>query len=243
MAVVIITGTSTGIGFATAVALGRAGHEVFATMRHPERSPALQTLATQEHLPITVLPLDVTQDDSVAQAVQQMLAARGRLDVLINNAGIAPLGAVEELPLAAFRQTMDTNYFGALRCIQAVLPHMRAQHSGCIINVSSIAGRIASAGQSAYCASKFALEALSEALAAEVKAHNIRVVLVEPGIIDTPIFEKVGILAADSPYPQARRLNALFAAALQSPVAPFVTFHALRRRAGFHAGSPTIILL
>lgn len=222
MAIVAITGTSTGIGLATAVALGRAGNDVFATMRHPDKSPELQSIAVRESLPITILPLDVNDDKSVAQAIKQILAARGQIDVLVNNAGVGPLGSVEKLALSAFQQTMETNFLGALRCIQAVLPSMRARQSGCIINVSSVAGRIASAGQSAYCASKFALEALSEALAGEVKAYNIRVAIVEPGIIDTPIFNKVGDLAAHHPYPHARRMDAIFAASLQHHVSPFV---------------------
>jgi NAD(P)-dependent dehydrogenase (short-subunit alcohol dehydrogenase family) len=125
MAIALITGTSTGIGFATALALGRAGHNVYATMRSPHRAPELQTMATQEALPITVLPLDVDDDSSVRGAVAQVLAERGRIDVLVNNAGIGTNGPIEELPLDVFRQTMETNFFGALRCIQAVLPHMR----------------------------------------------------------------------------------------------------------------------
>jgi len=222
MAIVVITGTSTGIGLATAVALGRAGHDVFATMRSPNRSPELQSIAERENLPITTLRLDVNQVDSVAQAIQQIIASRGQIDVLVNNAGIGPHGSIEELELLAFQQTMETNFFGALRCIQVVLPGMRTRQSGCIINVSSVSGRIASAGQSAYCSSKFALEALSEALAAEVKAYNIRVVIVEPGVIDTPIFGKAGDLSADSYYSHARRMNALFSASLQHPVSPFI---------------------
>jgi NAD(P)-dependent dehydrogenase (short-subunit alcohol dehydrogenase family) len=142
MAIALITGTSMGIGLATAVALGRAGHNVYATMRSPHRTPELRTIATQEALPITVLPLDVDDDGSVRGAVEQVLAEQGRVDVLVNNAGIGPNGPIEELPLDVFRQTMETNFFGALGCIQEVLPGMRAQRSGCIINVTSVAGRI-----------------------------------------------------------------------------------------------------
>jgi NAD(P)-dependent dehydrogenase (short-subunit alcohol dehydrogenase family) len=228
MAIVVITGTSTGIGLATAVVLGRAGNDVYATMRHPDRSPALQSIAVRENLPITILPLDVNDDESVAQAIKQVLAARGQIDVLVNNAGIASLGSVEKLALSVFQQTIETNFLGALRCIQAVLPVMRARQSGCIINVSSVAGRVAAPGMSAYCASKFALEALSEALAGEVKAYNIRVAIVEPGVIDTPIFNKVGDLSVHNPYPHARRTDALFAAALQHHVSPFVVGEQIR---------------
>jgi NAD(P)-dependent dehydrogenase (short-subunit alcohol dehydrogenase family) len=217
MKTILITGTSTGIGFATAVSLMRAGHDVFATMRDPAKSPELLALAGKEGLPITVIPLDVDSDESVAAGVERVLTTRGRVDVLVNNAGVGQLGSVEAMPLAKFRQVMETNYFGAIRCIQAVLPGMRARKGGRIVNITSVAGRLAFAGQSAYAASKFALEALSESLAAEVKPFNIRVNLVEPGVIETPIFGKEEVLPGD-PYPGARRMNAVFAASLEHPV-------------------------
>src|SRR2546425_10995966 len=130
MATVLITGASTGLGRATAVTLARGGHDVYATMRNPERSPELQTIARKESLPITILGLAVDGDDQVVQAVRQVLAERGHVDVVVNNAGILAFGAVEDLPLDVFRQAMETNYFGALRCIQAVLPSMRERRSG-----------------------------------------------------------------------------------------------------------------
>lgn len=228
MAIVLITGTSTGIGFATAVACARARHEVYATMRDPARAPQLQTLAQQEGLPVRVLPLDVDNDASVRGAIEHLLAERGRIDVLVNNAGIAPLGAIEEHPLAEFRRAMETNYFGALRCIQAVLPTMRTQRRGCIINVTSVAGQIALAASAAYTASKFALEALSEVLAQEVKAFNIRVAIVEPGVIQTPILDKMRDGPAETQYPHEPRLQALFAASLKQPVSPAVVGEQIR---------------
>jgi NAD(P)-dependent dehydrogenase (short-subunit alcohol dehydrogenase family) len=228
MAIVLITGTSTGIGFATAVACARARHEVYATMRDPARAPQLQTLARQEGLPVSVLPLDVDNDASVSGAIEHLLAERGRIDVLVNNAGIAPMGAIEEHPLAEFRRAMETNYFGALRCIQAVLPTMRTQRRGCIINVTSVAGQIALAASAAYTASKFALEALSEVLAQEVKAFNIRVAIVEPGVIQTPILDKMRDVPADTQYPHEQRLQALFAASLKQPVSPAVVGEQIR---------------
>lgn len=229
MAIALITGTSTGIGLATAVALARAGHDVWATMRNPDGAPDLRTLAMKEGLPITIHPLDVDHDGSVRTTVKQVLTERGRIDVLVNNAGIGTDGPIEEPPLDAFRQTMETNFFGALRCMQAVLPSMREQRSGCIINVTSIAGRIAAAPQGPYTASKFALEATSEVLAQEVKAFNIRVALVEPGIIQTPIFDKLRTIPADTRYPQERRLHALFAASLAHPVSPAVVGEQIRK--------------
>ena len=228
MAIVVITGTSTGIGLATAITLARAGHDVFATMRNPKNSPELQSIAAKENLPITILPLDVDEDASVAQAFDRIISARGKIDILINNAGTCPLESVESLPIAGFQQTMNTNFFGALRCIQSVLPGMRERKNGCIINISSVGGRIAIPGMSAYCASKFALEAMSEVLAAEVKAHNIRVVIVQPGTIDTPIFDKFGGHSPDGPYPQSRRQRALFAALLKNAGSPFFVGELIR---------------
>ncbi|HMC77383.1 MAG TPA: SDR family oxidoreductase [Vicinamibacterales bacterium] len=217
MKTILVTGTSTGLGFAAAVSLVRAGHDVFATMRTPGKSPELLAQAKRDGLPITIIPLDVDSDESVAAGVKHVLDARGRIDVLVNNAGIAQVGSVEAMPLSTFRRIMETNYFGTVRCIQAVLPAMRAQKSGRIINISSVAGRLAFPGQSAYAASKFAVEALSEALAAEVRPLNIRVNVIEPGVIETPIFGKEEVLAAD-PYPGGRRMNAIFATALEHPV-------------------------
>ncbi len=229
MAVTIITGTSTGIGFATAIVMGRAGHTVYATMRTPEKASELKRIVSQEKLPVHILALDVDNSDSVAHAIDRMLKEQGRIDVLVNNAGIGLLGHVEELPFAEFKKTMETNYFGALRCIQAVLPGMRKQRRGCIINVTSVAGRIATASQSPYAASKWALEGLSESLAQEVKMHGIRVAIVEPGIIQTPIFEKFTPTPTDSPYPHERRLKSLFDSSLQNPVSPYVVGEQIRQ--------------
>jgi len=192
MAVIFITGSSTGIGLATAVAFGRAGHDVFATMRNPDRAPELASIAAKERLPIEVLPMDVDNDASVGKAVAGVLAESGRIDVLVNNAGIAVTGPVEELPLAEFRRVMETNYFGSLRCVQAVVRGMRERRSGHIINVSSIQGRISIPSYAAYAASKCALEAASEALAQETKSFGIKVSIVEPGMIATCLGQTAG---------------------------------------------------
>jgi NAD(P)-dependent dehydrogenase (short-subunit alcohol dehydrogenase family) len=171
MAMAVVTGTSTGIGQATAVTLARAGHTVYATMRNPKTgSQELRAGAEREHLPLRIAPLDVDSDESVRNAFASILAEAGRIDVLVNNAGIGGGGGTtEENPMAVFRAAMETNYFGALRCIQAVLPGMRERRSGCIVNVTSVAGRFSMAPQAAYSSSKFALEATSESLAQEVR--------------------------------------------------------------------------
>ena len=191
MSVILVTGASTGIGLATAVTLARAGHDVVAT--HAESGAvrrSLAEIAAKEKLRVTIHAMDVDDDASVKNAISEILKQCGQIDVLVNNAGVGMMGPIEEAPLAEFRQVMETNFFGALRCIQAVVPGMRERKSGCIVNVTSVAGRIAIAPQGAYASSKWALEALSEILAQEMKGFNIRVAIVEPGVIATPIFGK-----------------------------------------------------
>jgi NAD(P)-dependent dehydrogenase (short-subunit alcohol dehydrogenase family) len=212
MKVVLITGCSSGIGLATAAHLAHRGFRVFASARQPERSPGLEQLRS-EGLPLAgVLTLDVTDPDSVRAAVERSLEQEGRLDALVNNAGIGGSGPVEELDLDDARLVMETNYLGAVRMIQAVLPEMRRRGSGAIVNVSSMAGRVALAAFGPYAASKAALESLSECLAQEVAGFGIRVAVVEPGVIATPIFAKGSrVMEEGSAYPAARRrLRALF---------------------------------
>jgi len=220
MTSVLITGTSKGIGFEAALAFGRAGHTVHATMRKPGQSPELAETAAREKLPITVSAMDVDSDESVSRGIESILKDHGPIDVLVNNAGVERVGSVEELPLDEFRAVMETNYFGAIRCIQALAPHMRQRRSGCIINVTSVAGRIASAPMAPYTASKWALEALSEALAGEMKTFGVRVAIVEPGIIDTAMARRIGVSPSPSPYRQRERFAALFTAALKNPAPP-----------------------
>ena len=222
MVAVLITGASTGIGLATAVAFGRAGYDVYATMRNPDRAPELASITAKESLPVKVLPMDVDNDSSVGKTIAGILAAGGRIDVLVNNAGIQISGPIEEVPLAEFRRVMETNYFGVLRCTQAVLPGMRERRSGHIVNISSVGGRMVGPSQGPYCASKWALEAISETLAAEVKPFGIRVAIVEPGATDTPIFNKRWHIPANTRYRLERRMNALFDANLKQSVSPFV---------------------
>jgi NAD(P)-dependent dehydrogenase (short-subunit alcohol dehydrogenase family) len=228
MSTILITGCSTGIGFATADVLARSGHTVYATMRNPERSPELSQLAEQNNLPIIVLPMDVDSDESVKTTISRVIAMAGKIDVLVNNAGIYRMGPVEELPLSAFQEIMETNYFGTVRCIQAVLPSMRENHAGCIINISSVAGIIYSGFQGTYTASKAAVEAFSESLAAEVQPHGIRVVLVEPGVIDTPILDKMEITLTSKMYPLMNRLQAFFQASKVNHVSPSLIGEAIR---------------
>jgi NAD(P)-dependent dehydrogenase (short-subunit alcohol dehydrogenase family) len=220
MASVLITGTSKGIGLEAALAFGRAGHQVHATMRKPAQSPELAETAAREKLPIFVSTMDVDSDESVNRGIAAIQKDHGPIDVLVNNAGVERAGSVEELPMAEFRAVMETNYFGAIRCIKALLPQMRQRRSGCIVNVTSIGGRITSAPLTPYNASKWALEALSEGLAGEMKTFNVRVLIVEPGIIDTAMARRLTNPPADSLYRQKARFSALFTASLKNPVPP-----------------------
>jgi NAD(P)-dependent dehydrogenase (short-subunit alcohol dehydrogenase family) len=228
MASVMITGTSSGIGLETALNLGRAGHTVYATMRNPSRAPKLSETAAKEKLPIKVSTMDVDSDSSVRNEVARIQKEARNIDVLINNAGVERTGSIEELSLADFRLVMETNYFGPIRCIQAVVTQMRQRKSGCIINVASVAGHIASAPMAPYTASKYALEALSEALAQEMKTFNVRVAIVEPGIIETPMARRIEEPRGDSAYSQQRRFADLFVASLKNPAQPSIVAEKIR---------------
>ena len=216
---VLITGTSKGIGFETALSFARGGYKVFATMRNLEAASTLQKQITDESLNIIIYEMDVDSDDSVKHCIQSIIEEHGIIDVLVNNAGIERHGSIEELPMSDFKAIMETNYFGVIRCIQAVLPQMRENKNGCIINVGSVAGKIANTPLSAYCASKFALEALIESLAGEVKPFNIRVSLIEPGIIDTKMAQDITV-DSHSKYPQVLRFGAMFEESLKQPTPP-----------------------
>lgn len=213
----------------TALALGRAGHRVFATMRNPGAARTLGETVKKEKLKVSIHVMNVDSDASVKSAMEEIRSATGGvIDVLVNNAGIERRGSVEELPLEEFRAVMETNYFGAIRCIKEVIGGMRARGSGCIINVASVAGKISAAPLTAYSASKFALEALSEGLAQEVKAFGIRVAIVEPGIIDTPMARAIEEEPDASAYPQGKRFSGIYTASLKSPAPPSLVGDAIR---------------
>jgi NAD(P)-dependent dehydrogenase (short-subunit alcohol dehydrogenase family) len=213
---VIITGSNRGIGFQTVLAFARAGFKVFATMRNPSQATDLMQKVKEEALPVVMAAMDVNSDESVNACISNILQQNVKVDVLVNNAGIERHGSVEELTMQDFKDVMETNYFGVLRCTKALLPMMRASRNGCIINVSSISGKISTAPLGAYAASKYALEAVSEALAQEVKSHNIRVAIVEPGIINTDMANNISISDVCL-YPHTKRFAGLFKASLQLP--------------------------
>ena len=220
MSVVLVTGCSSGIGLATAVHFARLGHEVHAGVRDPAGATELSGAAASVGL--RPVRLDVDDDASVARATAEVLERSGRVDVLVNNAGIGGGGPIGDVPVDWVRTLFETNYLGAVRMIQAVLPGMRERRSGAIVNVSSIAGRLAIAGHGHYSAVKHALEAMSEALAQEVFAFGIRVAIVEPGVVVTPIFTKARRFADPaSPYAvHVRRLLLFYQMQMKAPSQP-----------------------
>ena len=222
MARAIVTGARRGIGREIALSLARAGHAVVATMRRTEGCD-LVDIARHENLSIVVAELDINDDASVARFFATPVADSEPIDILINNAGILSVDALEDETIANMQAVMNTNFFGAVRCMKAVVPAMRARRSGLIVNISSIAGRMAPFAQSAYCASKYALEAASEALAQELAPFGVRVALVEPGIIATDMaVANLPSPSADSAYPHGPRVLGFFADAGVSGPAPSV---------------------
>ncbi|ADO74658.1 SDR family oxidoreductase [Stigmatella aurantiaca] len=194
--IVLVTGASSGIGRACAELLSAQGHTVYGTSRKPAQAPA----------GFRMLELDVTRDDSVQAAVATVLAEQGRLDAVVNNAGYALAGPLEETSIEEARHQFDTNFFGVLRVCQAVLPSMRTHRSGLIINVSSLGGVAGLPFQGLYSASKFALEGLTESLRLEVASFGIQVTSLQPGDVYTPITEnrvRVRQSGPDSPYRSA----------------------------------------
>ena len=196
MSVVLITGCSTGIGLRTAVAFARAGDTVIATMRNPGKADGLHKAAADAGVEVEVVALDVTSDESTRSAVSDALGRHGRIDVLVNNAGVGLSGPVEDFPDDQARAALETNFWGPVRMTRLVLPAMRAQGGGVIVNISSITGRLpAFPCYAFYAASKHAIGALSESLAAEVAPFGIRVVCIEPGYYDTALSDTVDTLA------------------------------------------------
>ena len=223
MKIAVVTGTSTGIGFTTSLHLARNGYQVFAVMRNTAKGQALVDAAKAESLPVTVLQMDVTDAASLAAAFATIHQI-GHVSLLVNNAGIGGATPLELTPEAEHRQIFETNYFGTINCIQAVLPSMRERGAGDIVNISSIVGIMATPNQIAYSASKWAVEGATEALAHEVYRFGIRVYCVEPGVVATSIFDNSASATRydkTSPYqPIMRRNGKLYAAGFLAPAVP-----------------------
>ena len=188
--VTIVTGANSGIGRATALHLAERGYRVFGTVRSLESATKLLTACSERNVTVDLVELDVTSSESVARGFADVLRATGRIDVLVNNAGIGGNGVVEEASIEQYEASFDVNVSGAIRCIQQVLPGMRARRSGTIVNVTSVVGRLAAIAQAPYVASKWALEGVSEELAHELAPFSIRVAIVEPGVTKSSIFSK-----------------------------------------------------
>jgi NAD(P)-dependent dehydrogenase (short-subunit alcohol dehydrogenase family) len=205
--VAVVTGSSSGIGLETSLTLARNGFLTYATMRNLNKSEKIKSLAQKEKLPLKIIQLDVVDERSVENAIRSITTAESsRIDVLVNNAGYTVNGAFEELAMEEIKAQFETNLFGVIRVIQAVLPIMRRQKSGIIVNISSAVGRFGYPGGSAYVSTKFAVEGLSESISYELEPFGIKVVLIEPGVIRTNIVNSMVTAKksqdSNSPYSQ-----------------------------------------
>ena len=226
MPIVVITGCSSGIGYEAALRFARSGNTVYATMRNLAKAGPLKAAAEAEGLDIRIHQLDVDSQASIDGAVKAIVADAGQIDVLVNNAGVTGIGSVEETTDVELHAAMETNFFGPLRLIRAVVPAMRERESGTIVNVSSVAGRLVGGACVAYHSSKWALECASETLAMELRPFGVRVAIVEPGFFRTPILDKAadGFRAQEtSPYKDLiSRMSALYAGASEASGDPAV---------------------
>jgi len=202
--VAIVTGSSSGIGYATSLMLARKGFYTFASVRNIAKSASLESIANAERLPLKLIQLDITDDSSVKAALERIVLEKGRIDVLVNNAGYGLFGAFEDLSLDEIKAQFETNFFGVIRVTQHVLPIMRTRQNGggIIVNVSSINGLVPFPVISAYCGTKFAIEGLSESIAYELEPFGIKVILIEPGPIGSN-FMKGSVLPKRALDPQS----------------------------------------
>lgn len=206
---ILITGASTGIGFETALLLAKEGHRVYATMRDTTKALALQQEAEKREIELNILKLDVQDEQSIANCVDQILENEDRIDILINNAGAGFIRTMEQASMEEIQQVMDVNFYGVIRCTKAVLPVMRKHQSGHIINISSIGGLVGQPVNEIYCAAKFALEGLTESIASYMQPYfGINVSLIEPGGVITEFgnsltkyFEETGGIKDDDYKP------------------------------------------
>lgn len=202
--VALITGCSSGIGYETALMLARKGFNTFATMRNTKKSDSLQELIRKEKLALNILELDVNDEASVENTVNRIKNEAKRIDVLINNAGYGLIGFFEDLTLDEIRNQFETNFFGVLNITKKIIPIMRLQKSGTIINISSGAGQVGFPGISAYVSTKFAIEGFTESLMYELLPFGIKVIIIEPGVIKTNFFRNCIVskqsMKKSSPY-------------------------------------------
>jgi NAD(P)-dependent dehydrogenase (short-subunit alcohol dehydrogenase family) len=200
--VAIVTGSAAGIGYEIAVHLAKNGFRTYASMRNLQKANGITEMEKSENLPLSLIQLDVTDDISITKAIDTVINESRRIDVLVNNAGYGLVGSVEDMSIEEMKAQYETNVFGTFRVTKAVLPHMRKQRGGSIINISSIAGRIALPLYSAYVSTKFAIEGLSESMAYELEPFGIKVAIIEPGAIKTNFRREQAAKGSseDSPY-------------------------------------------
>lgn len=221
MSVILITGASTGIGQETAVQMAGKGHTVYAGVRSPDTADELKERIAENNLDIRIIKLDLLNPSSIESAVAAIVSTAGRIDALVNNAGIGGGRAVEETDIDEVREIFETNYFGNVNVLRAVVPHMRTQRSGRIVNVGSLAGKVVMGCHAHYSASKWALEGLSEALAMELAEFNVKVAIIQPGVVLTPIWGKGSLPEGETPYRKTlERLGRFFEYGLQRPAMP-----------------------
>jgi len=250
--VTVVTGANSGIGRAVAIHLAAQGQTVYGTVRSLDKAGKLEAMAAEAHVEVNLVELDVADDESVRAGLGRVLDEAGRIDVLVNNAGVGGNGVVEESTIESYAEVMNVNLYGALRCLKVALPGMRQRRCGAIVNVTSVAGRFAALAQAPYVASKWALEGASEELALEVAAFGIRVAIIEPGVTKSAIFAKnLESTEEGSDYePHLRRMFQFYAAGYANATDPFevarVVHHALTTstptlRYGVSWGGPEIL--
>jgi NAD(P)-dependent dehydrogenase (short-subunit alcohol dehydrogenase family) len=207
----IVTGSSSGIGFEASLLLAKNGFRTYATVRDLDKAKAIKEISDKGEVPIQVVELDVDSDKSVDDAINRINDESGRIDVLVNNAGYALVAALEDLSMDEIKAQFETNLFGAIRIMKAVLPIMRKQQGGTIVNVSSMGGRIALPLCPAYHGTKFALEGISESMRFETDSFGVKVILVEPGTIRTNFLSnaKLGQKTAEPNSPYAPKLQTM----------------------------------
>ena len=199
--VALVTGSASGIGFETALELAREGYHTYATMRDVKKGDRILDIAKKENLKIKVIELDVNNENTIKKAIETIINEKKRIDVLVNNAGYFLVGCLEDLTITDLKEQFETNFFGVVRTIQAVLPTMRSQKSGTIVNISSVAGKIGFPVTPGYISSKFALEGLSESMRYELFPFGIRTIIIEPGVIKTNLFSTLKkVTKKESPY-------------------------------------------
>ncbi len=210
---VLVTGCSSGIGLATCHVLSRNNFMTYGTVRNLSKAKKIQDLMNRENLSLKILRLDVNDNQSIKLAIKKILNDIGRIDVLINNAGYGMFGPIEEITIQEIKKQFETNFFGAIRLIKAIVPIMRKQGNGTIVNISSMVGRFAVPLNSAYVSSKFAVEGLSESISFELEEFGIRVIVIEPGVVKSDFFHKLKVkgMNLESPYHELmeRRVNFL----------------------------------